>query len=116
MGALSKKATERPIEHQLEVEVDLLKLNHRTSAHVEQVGLLAKERRHKAKTPGRSERSNDSSTVVLRQRPRSLNDRGPSTGDPSFGQARWMRWLGEHVRNHEKHIAGAVSAHKDAEQ
>lgn len=38
----------KPIEHELVVEVDLLKLSHRTGAHVEQVGLLAKEGWHKA--------------------------------------------------------------------
>lgn len=77
MGALSKKVAERPIEHELLVEVDLLKLSRGTSAHVEQAGLLAKEHRHNSKTPGRTERSTDGSTAVLRQRPRPLNYRRP---------------------------------------
>jgi predicted type IV restriction endonuclease len=37
-----------PIEHELVVQLDLLKLSHRSGDHVDQVGLLAKEGWHKA--------------------------------------------------------------------
>jgi hypothetical protein len=39
----------KPIEHELVVEIDLLKLNHRDSEHIELIGLLAKEGWQKAR-------------------------------------------------------------------